>query len=93
MLVTSTSFLFVFIYIGIAFCLTNSLTLYRETTMFNKCYVFVPAELEKKAMLEVENTHITAQEIERQRLVAQAQQSLDDKPASNENHYDLKRCA
>jgi len=59
--------------------------------MFNKYYVFVPTAIENHAPLD--NTELTVNELERQRLVADAQASLRECFKTVENKQAYRECA
>jgi hypothetical protein len=60
-------------------------------TMFNQYYVFVPASLEHESMQD--STQLTVAELERRRLVAEAQANLPECTTLNSDAANLKKCA
>jgi predicted DNA-binding protein (UPF0251 family) len=59
--------------------------------MFNKYYVFVPEAIDTSAIPD--NAELTVNELERQRLVADAQVRWRDCPEEDDNKRALRKCA
>lgn len=57
--------------------------------MFNKYYVFAPQALDTSFMSDITQ----AQEVERQRLVAEAQTQFATQPQAEEVYFTLQKCA